>query len=1156
MLSTDDGLVLSPTDLVDLMECDHRSLLTQALAVGLPGAPRPEQSGAQLVAKHGLAHEQAVLQRFRARHGAGVVEIGQPAPTPAALAKAAEETREALKSGALVVYQPVFYDDGFYGRADFLVLTGDGEYEPYDAKLARHARPAAVLQLTAYADALARAGHPAGPDMHLMLGDGTHHSLRVADFRPLLTHLRDRLRQRLSAPVELPERLWADERPACASCRFAKHCDAGRTGARDLSLVAGMRTDQRRKLASAGLDTIDALACATMEQRPSTLSIATFTGLRAQATLQIRQDATRTEDNPVGEVSYEIVSPGALAGLPEPSPGDVFFDMEGDPYALGGTGLEYLFGAVTGDSEEFTPFWAHTRAQEKKAFEDFVDFARARLDEHPGAHVYHYAPYETSALKRLAALHSTREEEVDALLRAGALVDLYAVVRKALRVSQRSYSIKYLEPLYMPTARAGDVQTAASSIEAYEEYLSLLERGETDRAAEILAGISDYNEYDCVSTHRLYRFLLRVRAEAGIEPDPAPDLSTLDAAIESAADEQAAERRAERAARLAAIVEPLMADLPDNPALASDEERARALLAAAVGYHRRETNPAWWEFFRQVAAPLPDLEADSGCTVPISVHPGDWTMPSGRIRTAKRVVRAVCDPERPHPFTVGDKVRLLYPGTSQGWTRDAEVLESSTDGVVVQESAKPTDLDQRAVPVAVLPGSPVRPSPKDEAVADLAQRVVELLPLLPALPGVDLLGRTPRLRGGRLPAPGPDLVATVIEAVDLLENSVLAVQGPPGAGKTYLASRLIAHLVGTGRTVAVTSTSHKAVENVLSAVQRTGAVVPAAKRPKKAADPANPWEQPRSTAALASWRADHPGGHLVGGTAWTFANAALRADPFDVLIIDEAGQFALADALAVSMCARNLVLLGDPQQLPQVVQGTHPAGADASALGHLIGDADVIPAALGYFLDQSRRMHPAVCAPVSQLSYAGLLHAHPSAAERAVAGVSPGLHVRSVEHQHNTTSSTEEARAVAEIVSTLVGRTWTDGGTSRPLTAADVMVVAPYNLQVRVVRQELEKAGHGEVRVGTVDRFQGQEAPVVIATMTSSSAVDLPRGLEFLLSRNRLNVALSRAQAVAVVVCSPRLVDADIRTVDQMRLVSGMLGLLADATPWRTAVPG
>jgi uncharacterized protein len=356
--------------------------------------------------------------------------------------------------------------------------------------------------------------------------------------------------------------------------------------------------------------------------------------------------------------------------------------------------------------------------------------------------------------------------------------------------------------------------------------------------------------------------------------------------------------------------------------------------------------------------------------------------------------------------------------------------------------------------------------------------------------------------------------------------------------------------VRAGRTVAVTSTSHKAVENVLSAAKKSAPELPCAKRAKRTPDPAAPWDQPKSNPALAKWREEHDTGHLVGGTAWTFANAAVREEPFDLLIIDEAGQFALADALAVSMCAKNLLLLGDPQQLPQVVQGTHPAGAEASALGHLIGEADIMPPALGYFLDETRRMHPAVCEPVSKLSYAGRLRAHPSAAERALEDIPAGLYLAEVDHHGNTTRSVEEAAAVVDIVTSLNGRMWTDHGSSRPLADTDIVVVAPYNLQARTVTRALADAGFPGVRVGTVDRFQGQEAPVVITTMTSSSALDLPRGLDFLLSRNRLNVALSRAQVLAVLVCSAKLVEADIRTVDQMRLVAGMIGLLSGARPW------
>ncbi|WP_199442706.1 TM0106 family RecB-like putative nuclease [Umezawaea beigongshangensis] len=1160
MLTTDTGLVLSPTDLVDLLECEHRSALNHAVAARLPGAPVVTASHDPLITAHGAAHEAAVLESLRATHGDGVVEIALPAPHPAALATAARQTLAAVAAGAPVIYQAVFFDDGFYGRADFLVRTGE-VYEAHDAKLARRATPGAVLQLTAYAAALLRAGVPAGPQMHLLLGDGTRASFRVADFLPLAARLRERLGATLAAPAVLPARSWGDERAACGTCRFSAHCSGGREAARDLSLVAGMRSDQRRKLLAAGIPTIDALAAATEHDRPAAVSATTFQSLRAQAALQVVQDHSRTSDDPVGKVAFEVVGPDALAALPAPSPGDVYFDMEGDPFALNGEGLEYLFGAVTvrGDDEEFTPFWAHSRREEKAAFEAFVDFAAARLTEHPDAHVYHYAPYEVNALKRLAAQHGTREEVVDHLLRTGALVDLYAVVRKALLVSQRSYSIKYLEPLYMPEARAGEVTTAVSSIEAYEEYLALAGTG---RGAAVLREIADYNAYDCVSTHRLHRFLLSVRDEAGIAPLETPSPSELDAVVADAEDEAAAQRRAERAARLAALVEPLLDGLPDDPADATDDDRARALLAAAVGYHRRETNPAWWDFFRQVAAPLPDLETDSACAVPVRVSAGEWEAPTRKNGNAKREVRARCDPDRPHPFGRDDTVRLLYPGTPLGTTRRAVVKEENAEEIVLEESAKPDDASP-GLPSAVLPGEPVRPQPKDEAVEELAATVVGHLPSLPAHPGVDLLRRVPpRLRGrGTLPSAdehGGDLVATVVAAVDALDGSALAVQGPPGAGKTYLAGRLITHLLRSGRTVAVTSNSHKAVENVLSAAKQagreTGTPVPCAKQARGGrAVPDCEWDQPKDKRALLGWRADQGGGYLVGGTAWTFSSSAMREAPFDVLIVDEAGQFALADALAVSTCARNLVLLGDPQQLPQVVQGTHPAGADASALGHLIGGEDVIPPHLGYFMDQTRRMHPEVCEPVSQLSYAGLLRAHPTAALRGVGEVPAGLHVLEVEHEHNTTASVEEAAAVVGVVESLIGRTWTDGGGARPLTGSDVLVVAPYNLQVRIVRRALERAGLDEVRVGTVDRFQGQEAPVVVATMTSSAAVDLPRGLDFLLSRNRLNVALSRAQAVAVVVCSPRLVQADVRDVNQMRLVSGMIGLLDAARPWPTS---
>jgi uncharacterized protein len=280
----------------------------------------------------------------------------------------------------------------------------------------------------------------------------------------------------------------------------------------------------------------------------------------------------------------------------------------------------------------------------------------------------------------------------------------------------------------------------------------------------------------------------------------------------------------------------------------------------------------------------------------------------------------------------------------------------------------------------------------------------------------------------------------------------------------------------------------------------------------------------------------------VGGTAFLFARPDMEA-VLDHLVVDEAGQMSLANALAVAGSAHNLVLVGDPQQLPQPVQGTHPPGVGVSALEHFLGDEETMPDHLGVFLDRTWRMHPALCSFVSELSYEERLK--PVAGEglerQAVAEgplvAGSGVRWVPVDHAGDRQSSADEAGAVGRLVDALVGRPYTDRhGRVRPLTGQDLLVVAPYNAQVH----EIAAVVTSEVRVGTVDRFQGQEAPVVIVSLTASSAADIPRGMEFLYSHNRLNVAVSRARALAVVVGSPELLAAPCHTVEQMKLVNGL----------------
>jgi superfamily I DNA and/or RNA helicase len=385
---------------------------------------------------------------------------------------------------------------------------------------------------------------------------------------------------------------------------------------------------------------------------------------------------------------------------------------------------------------------------------------------------------------------------------------------------------------------------------------------------------------------------------------------------------------------------------------------------------------------------------------------------------------------------------------------------------------------------------------------------------------------------GPLPRSG-DTTRDIVAALRDLDSSYLAVHGPPGTGKTFTASKVIADLVNQNHwRIGVVAQSHAVVENVLSSVVKAGVdgrVVGKKRAPEDAPFTDVPDNQ------YARFIEDS-NGCVIGGTAWDFANdGRVPRGSLDLLVIEEAGQFSLANTVAVAPAASNLLLLGDPQQLPQVSQGTHPEPVDESALSWLVEGRHTLPPERGYFLDVSYRMHPAVCAPVSALSYDNrLLAAESVSGARRLAGIEPGVHLMTVDHDGNATESPEEAEAIIAAIGDLVGRQWSDEDGAKTLGPEDVLIVAPYNAQVVLLRERMDAAGYGDVQVGTVDKFQGRQAPVVFVSMTASSIAEVPRGMGFLLNRNRLNVAISRAKYAAYVVRSTYLTDYLPSTPDGM----------------------
>ncbi len=1096
MQRLDGRLVLSPTDLTSHQECRHLSRLDLGVADGDWASPDAETTAeVQFVFDRGTAHEKKYLASLESA-GKSIERI-ETAFDADGRRRVEVATVDAMRRGVDVVYQGTFFDGAWGGQADFLLrvetpspVFGEWSYEIADTKLARRLKVAALLQMATYAERLTELQGVAPEFVHVVTGDGQSRPWRLVD---VAAYAR-RARTRLEIFVEVPPETGPSPIGHCEQCRWADRCNAELRDADDLGLVAGMRGDHRDALRAVGIPTMAALAEASAELLKSS-------GIGVDARVRLQQQAAeQLQERATGESSRTLLPPLpglGLLRLPPPSPGDLYLDFEGDPWFEDGAGLEYLAGL--GDrSGAFTALWAHDRPAEQRMVAELIDRLVSAAASDPGMHVYHYAPYEVTALKKLAGGYGVREAELDQLLREERFVDLYPVVRQSMRISKESYSIKRVEAFY-GREHGGAVASALGSVLEYEAWLA-------DGDAGRLAAIESYNKDDVDSTRELHDWLeqQRVELEAAHGPLPRPSWAVAVPGAE-VTEAQAAEQ--ELTERLQAAGHELLGDL--------------------VGWHRREDKPAWWEVFRLRTL---DREAliDDGAAL------------GGLI--FERYVR---QEKKSHLY------EFSFPAQETKLAAGAEALDVDTAkkaGTVFEIDIATCRLVLKTTaaepprPRGLGPGGPLNTKSAHEAIAATGDDV---------LAGRDCLGAAlveRRVPAGTRLREGESSTDAVVRLGLALDGEVLAIQGPPGSGKTTAAAALIRKLLDAGKKVGVAANSHAVIGNLLKAVGRPA--LQKCDESQHCGAPGVAWSADNGfvTRALADGDAQ-----LVGGTAWFWTRADVTA-AVDVLVVDEAGQFSLANAVAVARGARSMVLLGDPQQLPQPTQAVHPGESGASALEHLLEGHATIPTERGVFLDHSYRMHPSLTAFVSELAYEGRLEAAAGRERVAVLGEGPlagsGLRAHMVDHVETCVDrSRQEADAVARLWHALQGSAWRNHeGVEAPIGPDDVLVVAPYNLQVALIKGTLPDGA----RVGTVDKFQGQEAPVVLYSMTSTSADDAPRGVSFLYDLNRLNVAMSRAQALAVVVLSPELLDAPVRTPAQLRRVNALCRLVESAT----RVPG
>ena len=1144
MQRTTEGMQYTATDLVGFLNCQTLTEFDRLVAEGHKEKPAAWSPSLELLGLRGEEHEKKYLEHLQ-----GTGKIIRIIEGFSVEHKAVEATTEAMREGVDYIYQAALSYGVWAGRADVLQKVegkstfGDWAYEPIDAKLARETKAGTVLQLCLYAELISLMG--AGTPEHVYVVrpwvDFELEGFRYSDYAAYFRFIKREFEKTIGTKESIP---YPDPKIHCDICRWNRSCRKRRRDDDHLSLVANISKGQIVELESQGVSTLAKLAelPIPLKFNPKKGSKESLVKVREQARLQL-------EARESGKNVYELLPPAdeiGLSLLPEPNEGDMFLDFEGDRF-VGEHGLDYLTGYLCkDDSGEWTyhAHWALNYSEERYAFESFVDFVTERWKINPDLHVYHYAPYEPSALKRMMGRYGSREFEIDQMLRANLFVDLYSVVRNGIRAGIENYSLKDLEVFFsfVREKPLEDANVALVQIEAELEF------GIPAKISnELLAEVEAYNRDDCYATYHLRNWLEDVRDDALsknlIINRPERKIDDLPEELD------------EKEARVKELRDRWLETLPAIRELWNDEHKAIWLFAYILDFHRRENRAFWFDFFRLRGLPPEELFDEragvSGLKFSAELEP----------EKSSAVYRYTFPPQELE-VREGDNLCREY-GIPLGSVKNISINDGYVD---IKRSYKSMqDIppgSENFHPKAAYVHNFISSEVMENALFRMGEyfanngissencdyEVARDLLLRIAPRGVDL----PLIKSGE----------TTLEAgrrlICKLPSGVLPIQGPPGAGKTYAGSRMICSLVAQGKKVGITANSHKVIRNLLDGVCKAadeiGLPIKCIQKPKKVEE--EDTEQLMfardNQVLLHAIEGDH---QVAGATAWFWS----REDAYqsvDVLFVDEAAQLSLANVLAISGAAKSIVLLGDPQQLQQPIQGTHPEGTEVSALAHILDGRETIEDEQGLFLEETWRLHPKICDFTSEMFYAGKLNGQKANGNQKIesSGIidGAGLWYLPVKHEGNVNSSFEEVKAVAAFIEHIIkAKTrWTDrDGQSHTISQEDILIITPYNAQVFAIEQRLPGA-----RVGTVDKFQGQEAPIAIYTTATSTQADAPRGMEFLYDPNRFNVATSRAKCACVLISSPELMKAICKTPRNMELANAFCRYLELANGDKTDI--
>lgn len=1097
-IAKDHQIIYSSSDLMNFLRCPHLTVLDaknllHPLPTAEPDAILP------LLQKLGYQHEEQYLEQLQ-QEGKHITKLSGKG----SYRTLAQQTLEAMQSGVDVIYQATFIEGIWNGHADFLLKCntpsslGNFSYEVADTKLAKYPKAEYITQLCMYTDFVATLQGVMPKQMYLVLGNNEKMAFKVEEYYHYYQHVRALFEKYCQA---LPPDSYPQQCQHCRQCRWSHLCQEQWEHDQHLNLVANIRQTDISKLNAAGINSLPELA--NIQTPPEAVGITSdrFFTLQTQASLQHQ---SRQTGKPIGKTlktPLEFIGmPHGFTRLPPPDAHDLFFDMEGDP--LYPQGLEYLLGVYynNGSGFSFKPFWAHDHCQEKQSLEQFIQFTTAHLNAHPAAHIYHYNHYEVTALKRLCSRYAVGEEQLDNYLRGDKFVDLYKVVRESILISQPSYSLKDLEVFYMPK-RQEAVANAGDSIVIYNQW----RESQDDK---LLQDIADYNEQDCKSTHLLHQWLLKLKPDNSgwlhdfREPSVASEQTIAQAEEYQIASEQ---------------IEAASAQTPEF----------KQRLINLLEFHARENKRQWWDIFARAEATTEEIIDDADCL--------------GGLQLIDAADCLYSFPAQETKLKEGNEVYHTTTFERVGTITAITTNDEQHNRVLI----KPARQFQISNKLSIGPPPPINSQILRRAIYEVARQFITTPHAKPNRVAIELLNKNPP-RYQQPPAANSQL----IDKISQLNNSYFIIQGPPGTGKTHTSAHLIVSLMQQGKKIGVSSNSHKAIHNLLQKVQAVASeqrfkFSGVKKATNRRDDTYFSSDFFTSVTRVADIESD---ANLIAGTAWTFANEHL-ANRLDYLFIDEAGQVVAANVIAMSPATQNIVLVGDHRQLGQPTQGVHPEEAGLSILEFLLSNQTTVSEQQGQLLDSSYRLHPDLSQFISDTFYNSRLGAHPSTRARQLKGRNTGLPNQGVavvlaQHQNCVQKSEEEAQIIAHYYQQLIGQTFIDQNGQRQITPDDILVIAPYNMQVNHLQTQLPLGA----RIGTIDKFQGQEAPITLISMTTSSPDNLSRQMDFLYSGNRLNVAISRAQCLAVIVLNPALLTAKCRSIDDIKLVNTFCKLYHTAT--------